>query len=90
MYQKRRLLTSSFFVGIGVAQTIAMFVVMTYYAPVLAITFRYFVASFSSTLPWSECNPGWANCVNSSFVGRLEPTNGTAVGLQSSAELYFL
>ncbi|XP_040164029.1 sodium-dependent nutrient amino acid transporter 1-like isoform X1 [Anopheles arabiensis] len=76
--------------GIGVAQTIAMFVVMTYYAPVLAITFRYFVASFSSTLPWSECNPSWANCVNSSFVGRLEPTNGTAVGLQSSAELYFL
>ncbi|XP_058059378.1 sodium-dependent nutrient amino acid transporter 1-like [Anopheles bellator] len=74
--------------GIGVAQTIAMFVVMTYYAPVLAITFRYFVASFSSTLPWSECDPSWANCINSSFTGKQNTSNVSSL-VKSSAELYF-
>ncbi|XP_052872489.1 sodium-dependent nutrient amino acid transporter 1-like [Anopheles cruzii] len=74
--------------GIGVAQTIAMFVVMTYYAPVLAITFRYFVASFSSTLPWSECDPSWANCINSSFTGKQNSSNVSSL-VKSSAELYF-
>lgn len=75
--------------GIGVAQSIGMFVVLTYYAPVLAITFRYFVASLSTTLPWSLCDPSWPNCVNSSFVGQLNASN-TSVTLQSSAELYYL
>ncbi|XP_035794366.1 sodium-dependent nutrient amino acid transporter 1-like [Anopheles albimanus] len=72
--------------GIGVAQTIAMFVVLTYYAPILAIAFRYLVASFSSTLPWSVCDPSWDSCLNSSFVGHLHTTNVTT---NSSAQLYF-
>uniref|UniRef100_A0A182IQ75 Transporter n=1 Tax=Anopheles atroparvus TaxID=41427 RepID=A0A182IQ75_ANOAO len=75
--------------GIGVAQSIGMFVVLTYYAPVLAIAFRYFVASLSTTLPWSTCDPSWENCVNSSFVGQLNVSN-TSSPVQSSAELYYL
>uniref|UniRef100_A0A2M3YZL4 Sodium-dependent nutrient amino acid transporter 1 n=1 Tax=Anopheles braziliensis TaxID=58242 RepID=A0A2M3YZL4_9DIPT len=71
--------------GIGVAQSIAMFVVLTYYAPVLAITFRYLVDSFSSTLPWSVCDPSWLDCINSSFIGPRDKN----ITLRSSAELYF-
>lgn len=65
-----------------------MFVVLTYYAPVLAITFRYLVASFSSTLPWSVCDPSWTDCLDSSFVGHRNISNLTTT-LKSSAELYF-
>lgn len=73
--------------GIGVGQTVAIFTVITYYAAVLAITFRYLVVSFSAELPWSTCDPSWVDCVNSSFIGTIPMGNGTKI--QSSAELYF-
>lgn len=73
--------------GIGVGQTVAIFTVITYYAAVLAITFRYLVVSFSPELPWSTCDPSWLDCVNSSFIGTIPMGNGTKV--KSSAELYF-
>lgn len=73
--------------GIGVGQTIAIFTVITYYAAILAITFRYLVASFSVELPWSTCDPGWVNCVDSNLVGNISMGNVSKV--QSSAELYF-
>uniref|UniRef100_A0A1Q3FKX7 Transporter n=1 Tax=Culex tarsalis TaxID=7177 RepID=A0A1Q3FKX7_CULTA len=73
--------------GIGVGQTIAIFTVITYYAAILAITFRYLVASFSVELPWSTCDPSWIDCVDSNVVGNVSMGNGGKV--QSSAELYF-
>ncbi|XP_055531743.1 sodium-dependent nutrient amino acid transporter 1-like [Wyeomyia smithii] len=74
--------------GIGIGQSIAMFVVMTYYTPVLAITFRYLVASFSVELPWAKCDPTWPNCIDSDFVGQT--TSNASIPLKASAELYFL
>ncbi|XP_055624579.1 sodium-dependent nutrient amino acid transporter 1-like [Toxorhynchites rutilus septentrionalis] len=74
--------------GIGIGQTIAMFIVMTYYTPVLAITFRYLVASFSAVLPWAKCDPSWANCIDSDFVGVV--ASNSSVPAKASAELYFL
>ncbi|XP_055624083.1 sodium-dependent nutrient amino acid transporter 1-like [Toxorhynchites rutilus septentrionalis] len=73
--------------GIGVGQTIAIFTVITYYAAVLAITFRYLVASFSLELPWGKCDPEWVDCVDSSFIGMASAGNRTQI--QTSAELYF-
>ncbi|XP_058456380.1 sodium-dependent nutrient amino acid transporter 1-like [Malaya genurostris] len=74
--------------GIGVGQSVAMFVVMTYYTPILAITLRYLVASFSAELPWAKCDPSWTNCVDSANVGKVESTNSTTPP-KASAELYF-
>ncbi|XP_058829535.1 sodium-dependent nutrient amino acid transporter 1-like [Topomyia yanbarensis] len=73
--------------GIGVGQTVAIFSVITYYAAVLAITFRYLVASFSTQLPWSKCEPQWEDCVDSSYIGMINAGNRTNV--QTSAELFF-
>ncbi|KFB53943.1 sodium-dependent nutrient amino acid transporter 5 [Anopheles sinensis] len=74
--------------GIGVGQTIAIFTVITYYAAVLAITLRYLVASFSPVLPWSQCDPSWTNCVDSTLRGgfTLDPN---ITQPKTSAELYF-
>ncbi|XP_053686018.1 sodium-dependent nutrient amino acid transporter 1-like [Sabethes cyaneus] len=75
--------------GVGVGQSIAMFVVMTYYTPVLAITLRYLVASFSSELPWSKCDPSWSRCINSDFRGFPNATDPMLSSMNVSAELYF-
>lgn len=73
--------------GIGVGQSIAMFIVMTYYTPILAITFRYLVASFSAVLPWAKCDPSWPNCIDSDFVGQI--VSNASIKPKASAELYF-
>ncbi|XP_052899239.1 sodium-dependent nutrient amino acid transporter 1-like [Anopheles moucheti] len=74
--------------GIGVGQTVAIFTVITYYASVLAVTLRYLVASFSPELPWSKCEPGWVDCVDSSRLGSI--TLGANVTQpRTSADLYF-
>ncbi|KFB53946.1 sodium-dependent nutrient amino acid transporter 5 [Anopheles sinensis] len=74
--------------GIGVGQTIAIFTVLTYYTSVLAITLRYLVASFSPELPWSKCDPGWTNCVDSNFKGNFS-FNANITQPSTSAELFF-
>uniref|UniRef100_A0A1Q3FNP2 Transporter n=1 Tax=Culex tarsalis TaxID=7177 RepID=A0A1Q3FNP2_CULTA len=72
--------------GVGVGQTITMFTIVGYYAAVLAIAVRYFVDSFRSPLPWTECQADWYGCVSSSFLGQVQVENGTGV---VSAKLYF-
>lgn len=58
----------------------------------MATTLRYFVASFSSVLPWSICQDDWTNCLpstqdttNTSIIPKMFNNETT-----SSAELYFL
>ncbi|XP_055624519.1 sodium-dependent nutrient amino acid transporter 1-like [Toxorhynchites rutilus septentrionalis] len=70
--------------GIGVGQTITLFTIVGYYAAVLALAVRYFVDSFRSPLPWSECQREWEGCVDSNFNGQTY--NGT---FTPSAEFYF-
>ncbi|XP_055597078.1 sodium-dependent nutrient amino acid transporter 1-like [Uranotaenia lowii] len=74
--------------GIGIGQSVAMFIVMTYYTPILAITFRYLVGSFSAVLPWAKCDPTWPNCIDSDFAGHA--TSNTTNPPKASAELYFV
>uniref|UniRef100_A0A182PFL2 Transporter n=1 Tax=Anopheles epiroticus TaxID=199890 RepID=A0A182PFL2_9DIPT len=75
--------------GIGVGQTYSTFIVMTYYASLMAVTMRYLIASFGDPLPWSECREEWnATCIDSRLVTNMaENSTATAV---SSAELYFV
>uniref|UniRef100_A0A182M4H5 Transporter n=1 Tax=Anopheles culicifacies TaxID=139723 RepID=A0A182M4H5_9DIPT len=75
--------------GIGVGQTYSTFIVMTYYASLMAVTMRYLIASFADPLPWSECNETWnATCIDSRLITNMAE-NSTATAT-TSAELYFV
>ncbi|XP_021705240.1 sodium-dependent nutrient amino acid transporter 1 isoform X1 [Aedes aegypti] len=73
--------------GVGVGQSLAMFVVMTYYTPVLAITLYYLISSFNSELPWSRCDPSWNRCIDS--VSREFKDANASQNMNVSAELFF-
>ncbi|XP_058829532.1 sodium-dependent nutrient amino acid transporter 1-like isoform X2 [Topomyia yanbarensis] len=75
--------------GVGIGQSLAMFVVMTYYTPVLAITLRYLIASFNTELPWSKCDTSWSRCIDSDYRGFLNSSDPKLRTLNVSAELYF-
>lgn len=73
--------------GVGVGQVLSTCFVTTYYASLMALTIRYFLASFSDPLPWSQCREEWnVSCIDSS----LKSTNFSKTKMKSSAELYFV
>lgn len=79
--------------GIGFAQILAIFFIVSYYAVLLALTFAYLVSSFSLELPWSVCKEDWEGfCIPSvTKTGEMENiTTEHALNLTSSSELYFL
>lgn len=47
--------------GIGYGQAIATWCVVTYYVYLMALAFYFLFSSFQETLPWTYCNPEWAN-----------------------------
>lgn len=80
--------------GIGVGQVLSTGMVTTYYATILAVTVRYFVASMNSVLPWSKCQEDWpSDCIDSSArraMSNVSITEQIANGrVMTSAELYF-
>lgn len=73
------------FKGVGFGQCICTIIVLSIYASVMALTIRYFLASFGE-LPWSMCRAEWnTTCVDSSLKAGV--FNGT--NAKSSAELFF-
>lgn len=52
--------------GAGVGQIVAIFLLSTYYASIMALIGRYLWDSFQSPLPWTICKETWANCVDPS------------------------
>lgn len=72
--------------GIGIGQCICTVIVLSIYASVMALTIRYFLASFGDPLPWSLCKMEWnTTCVDSNLkMGNFNGTNA-----KSSAELFF-
>lgn len=74
------------FRGVGVGQLVAISLLSTYYAAIMALIGRYLWDSFKSPLPWSQCKSEWLNCIDSN--GNVP--NGTEGGqLISSSEYYF-
>ena len=47
--------------GVGIGQGLASAVVATYYACIMSLTVFYFIMSFFDPLPWTECDPDWAD-----------------------------
>lgn len=73
--------------GIGIGQVLSTCFVTTYYASLMGLTVRYFLASFVDPLPWSQCKGEWnVSCIDSS----LKAVNFSGEKPKSSAELYFL
>ncbi|KAJ8957365.1 hypothetical protein NQ318_004844, partial [Aromia moschata] len=78
--------------GVGYGQLIGTICVATYYCSLMAITLFYLINSFTSDLPWSECDPAWENhtllqnltCLASKSEGGTNLTKTI-----SSAELWF-
>ncbi|XP_033631672.1 sodium- and chloride-dependent glycine transporter 1-like [Asterias rubens] len=66
---------SPVFKGLGYAMCIITALVAIYYNVVISYTLFYLFASFTTVLPWSDCNRSWntANCV----VLSGNDTNGT-------------
>ncbi|CAG0893148.1 unnamed protein product [Cyprideis torosa] len=64
--------------GIGVAQLIANICVMSYYCWIMGQTFFYFVQSFKNPLPWSVCDPDWAD------IESCIPSNSNETGNENS------
>lgn len=76
------------YLGIGYGQIYAIAITTSYYASVLTLIIKYFVASFGSGLPWSYCRLEWGpNCIDS--AKKSFPANATSQNGTSSAELYF-
>lgn len=72
--------------GVGIGQCFCTIIVLTIYASVMALTIRYFIASFNDPLPWSLCKEVWnTTCVDSSLKG-----GNFSSRPKSSAELFFV
>lgn len=80
--------SNSFVKGAGYGQLIAIFLLSTYYASIMALIGRYLFDSFKSPLPWTQCKSEWLNCIDP--MGRT--TNGSINGtkIMSSSEHYFM
>lgn len=72
----------------GYSQLLALGVLATYYASVMALTLRYFFDSFAAELPWSYCRPEWGDgCVSAAAAG--EGLQGSlSRNFSSSSQLY--
>ncbi|EDV98124.1 sodium-dependent nutrient amino acid transporter 1 [Drosophila grimshawi] len=78
--------------GIGYGQVLATGIVTTFYATLMALTLRYFVESFYSTLPWSYCREEWgSSCLDSAPQHEDDTTvSGNHSTIRTtSAEFYF-
>ncbi|XP_034255011.1 sodium-dependent proline transporter-like isoform X1 [Thrips palmi] len=62
--------------GVGCAMVTVSLVVCIYYNVIMSYTVYYMVASFASEVPWSKCDPAWADMATC-YVRNTEGTNGT-------------
>lgn len=59
----------NYFLGIGFANLIIVFLGNVYYEVILAWSLRYLVDSFSSDLPWKYCSNKWnSHCCNEKLL----------------------
>lgn len=72
------------FIGVGYAICIIDFYMGMYYNTIIGWAVYYFVASFTSELPWTSCDHPW-NTNSCALVGPVD--NGTFV--RSPAQEYF-
>jgi len=77
------------FRGVGYAQSLATFLVCSYYCALIAIAFHFLFSSFQSVLPWSVCHEAYQ--VNNTLCLPSGQTagNDTNLTVVPSTEQYF-
>lgn len=60
IYYNNRLIRM-FSTGVGVAMVTVSLIVCIYYNVIMSYTIYYMFASISEVVPWSICDPAWAN-----------------------------
>ncbi|CAI2733734.1 unnamed protein product [Schistosoma spindalis] len=78
---------SPLFKGIGYAMVILSWILVVYYQIVVAHCLYFLCASFTSRLPWTDCDPSWSspNCMDASRANFTNITNPKA----PSEDYYF-
>ncbi|CAH8593406.1 unnamed protein product [Schistosoma turkestanicum] len=78
---------SPLFKGIGYAMVILSWILVVYYQIVVAHCLYFLCASFTSRLPWTDCDPAWSspNCMDASRANFTNITNPKA----PSEDYYF-
>lgn len=67
------------FAGVGVAMVTVSLIVCIYYNVIMSYTIYYMFASISEVVPWSICDPEWANmstCYVRSMTANKTVRNG--------------
>ncbi|KAF5291488.1 hypothetical protein FQR65_LT01800 [Abscondita terminalis] len=78
--------------GIGYGQLVGSICIASYYCLLMALTLFYLVNSFTSDLPWSNCDPDWEveNVIkNLTCVSSSKKESTTQSNKISSSELWF-
>lgn len=69
----------------GFAQLFSVSYVAIFYNYLMGISIFYFIASFSSELPWTKCDDAWTNETN----WCADNPNATNFNNKTWAELYY-
>ncbi|KAI0226901.1 Sodium- and chloride-dependent taurine transporter [Lamellibrachia satsuma] len=75
------------FQGIGWATTVVIFYINCYYNVILAWSFYYMFASFTTKLPWEGCNNTW-NTVNCSTFSEVASRANNSQLVDSTTEFW--
>lgn len=79
------------YLGVGYGQSLTTIIASTYYTSLMALTVKYFLASFNSVLPWSKCKDEWMPyCLSSTSNNSIVVNDLQNITKASSAEYYFM
>jgi len=83
IFTKEKFLKLVFFTGVGYAMVTVSLIVCIYYNVIMSYTVYYTIASFSSVVPWSECNPDWAD-LNTCYIRNSSATDNSTNAVTNS------
>nr|XP_018907731.1 PREDICTED: sodium- and chloride-dependent glycine transporter 1-like [Bemisia tabaci] len=75
--------------GVGVAMVTVSLIVCIYYNVIMSYTIHYMIASFSSEVPWSKCDPAWAD-MHSCYVRGSNQSMSNSTSLISNSTIQAL
>jgi hypothetical protein len=73
--------------GVGCAMVTVSLIVCIYYNVIMSYTVFYMVSSFASEVPWSKCDPSWAD-MSTCYVRGSRAVSNTQLMLDLSAEFF--
>ena len=75
--------------GVGCAMVTVSLIVCIYYNVIMSYTVYYMVSSFASEVPWSKCDPSWAD-MSTCYVRGSPAVSNSQLMLDLSTEFFKL